>query len=660
MSRIEGLRTAWLRLVLGTALLAALMTGWGEHCERRIGDALINWFVPHRSLDSPVVVIELPPEYDFNFPLQVYRDVQSNLHRSGVRLVAWGHYFAAPPERDEAPMTALPAMPRRTRTAPNAPGKPGPTTVHRFLRTESGLQPPRAEVRQDADGLGLIELTTDPDRVVRRIPRPVPPGDRPLGLSAFHVLGADDVGMQVAARRSNGQRLLLDPRMLAQVPVQDRFADLRRQPVPALRDSIVFIGVCAPPVAVTHELGGGATAPAVVVQALITANMLANAPVVEATTWGAMLSRIWLVLLWIIMFALSPRKTRDCGVVLGLAALLTQFVAVPGGLLLPIARVWIGSFGVGLLFAEAAQESIHLGAGKTRAVLGKAVQQLCLTRSGAHAYKNAIIQTLGREGITGPARADADTVERVRRALPRLRERARELAARFDQLERIEGQVIDIVPNLSEAVGRTLASHLPLLLDRAAALRRSAQLNARLPPQLLISRFHDLCQLVTDSNSGLLTTCDTLLRPFELGEIVSEAVAGFREQGHVIEVEDGLLWRSHLDYDPQPLRDLVADVVDNAVKAGGPDTRITIRVDEDGPSTVTVWIADNAPPGAARGLAQLGKAVRRRANSGAGFGLLNAIHVLRQSYGGTILSEPAENGHGNRVGLRVMTVADEA
>jgi len=243
-----------------------------------------------------------------------------------------------------------------------------------------------------------------------------------------------------------------------------------------------------------------------------------------------------------------------------------------------------------------------------------------------------------------------DYAVRVRERGPReLRSLARAFNAMSAQLEETDAQRNRLLSDVSHELRTPLTvmqGSLEGILDGLYPADE-AHLAPILEETRILSRIIDDLRTLASAEAGSLSLHR---EPTDLGAVLADAVAAFRSQADAARVTleaGGVEALPTLDLDPERIRQVLANLITNALRHTPPGGRIDLAADS-GPTAVTVTVTDTGTGMEPEVLERIFERFYREAESrGSGLGLPIARELVR-AHGGAISAE-SEPGRGTTV-----------
>jgi signal transduction histidine kinase len=244
---------------------------------------------------------------------------------------------------------------------------------------------------------------------------------------------------------------------------------------------------------------------------------------------------------------------------------------------------------------------------------------------------------------------------RVREAGPRdLRRLARAFNAMSARLERDAAERRQLLADVSHELRTPLSviqGNVEGILDGLYPADR-AHLEPILEETQLLERLVEDLRTLSLSETGVLRLHR---EPTDLGALLSESVAAFRAKADAASVtlalslDDGL---PNLEVDQSRLRQVIGNLLDNAVRLTPAGGSVRVRASASGPDAVEIDVQDTGPGIAPEVLPRIfDRFYRSGERGGSGLGLPIARSLV-EAHGGTIAAA-SEAGQGTRISIRL-------
>jgi signal transduction histidine kinase len=244
---------------------------------------------------------------------------------------------------------------------------------------------------------------------------------------------------------------------------------------------------------------------------------------------------------------------------------------------------------------------------------------------------------------------------RVREAGPRdLRRLARAFNAMSARLERDAAERRQLLADVSHELRTPLSviqGNVEGILDGLYPADR-AHLEPILEETQLLERLVEDLRTLSLSETGVLRLHR---EPTDLGALLSESVAAFRAKADAASVtlalslDDGL---PNLEVDQSRLRQVIGNLLDNAVRLTPAGGSVRVRASASGPYAVEIDVQDTGPGIAPEVLPRIfDRFYRSGERGGSGLGLPIARSLV-EAHGGTIAAA-SEAGQGTRISIRL-------
>jgi signal transduction histidine kinase len=244
---------------------------------------------------------------------------------------------------------------------------------------------------------------------------------------------------------------------------------------------------------------------------------------------------------------------------------------------------------------------------------------------------------------------------RVREAGPRdLRRLARAFNAMSARLERDAAERRQLLADVSHELRTPLSviqGNVEGILDGLYPADRT-HLEPILEETQLLERLVEDLRTLSLSETGVLRLHR---EPTDLGALLSESVAAFRAKADAASVtlalslDDGL---PSLEVDQSRLRQVIGNLLDNAVRLTPAGGSVRVRASASGPDAVEIDVQDTGPGIAPEVLPRIfDRFYRSGERGGSGLGLPIARSLV-EAHGGTIAAA-SEAGHGTRISIRL-------
>ena len=230
--------------------------------------------------------------------------------------------------------------------------------------------------------------------------------------------------------------------------------------------------------------------------------------------------------------------------------------------------------------------------------------------------------------------------------LARRLRRAREEQRRLEEIAAVREEFISIVSHELRTPVAGMMGFLQTTLDHWEVMTEDERQRAISRAMSSARRLHSLTRDVLDTSSVEAAAMTYAMQDVDLRMEISEAVAAERElrPDRVIslEVPDDAAW---VHCDPDRMRQVITNLLDNAVKSSPPLTPIEVQITDDG-TNVHVAVRDHGPGLSDAELTRVfDKFVRGRTSTPSGTGLgLYISRRLVEAHGGAISAGRGADG----------------
>jgi len=241
-------------------------------------------------------------------------------------------------------------------------------------------------------------------------------------------------------------------------------------------------------------------------------------------------------------------------------------------------------------------------------------------------------------GLLGAAVALVTLARRLRRA--------REEQRRLEEIAAVREEFISIVSHELRTPVAGMMGFLQTTLDHWEVMTEDERQRAISRAMSSARRLHSLTRDVLDTASVEASGMSYVMEDVDLREEMSQAVAAERDlrpdRVITLDVPERATW---VHCDPDRLRQVITNLLDNAVKSSPPLAPIEVSVTDDG-TTVDVCVRDHGPGLSDAELTRVfDKFVRGRTSTPSGTGLgLYISRRLVEAHGGTITARRAPDG----------------
>jgi signal transduction histidine kinase len=230
--------------------------------------------------------------------------------------------------------------------------------------------------------------------------------------------------------------------------------------------------------------------------------------------------------------------------------------------------------------------------------------------------------------------------------LARRLRRAREEQRRLEEIAAVREEFISIVSHELRTPVAGMMGFLQTTLDHWEVMTEDERQRAILRAMSSARRLHSLTRDVLDTASVEASGMSYVMEDVDLREEMSQAVAAERDlrpdRVITLDVPERATW---VHCDPDRLRQVITNLLDNAVKSSPPLAPIEVSVSDTGTS-VEVCVRDHGPGLSDAELTRVfDKFVRGRTSTPSGTGLgLYISRRLVEAHGGTITARRAPDG----------------
>lgn len=241
-------------------------------------------------------------------------------------------------------------------------------------------------------------------------------------------------------------------------------------------------------------------------------------------------------------------------------------------------------------------------------------------------------------GLLGAAVALVTLARRLRRA--------REEQRRLEEIAAVREEFISIVSHELRTPVAGMMGFLQTTLDHWEVMTEDERQRAISRAMSSARRLHSLTRDVLDTSSVEAAAMTYAMQDVDLRTEIGDAVAAEREQRPErvisLEVPDSPAW---VRCDPDRMRQVITNLLDNAVKSSPPLTPIEVVISDDG-AAVHVAVRDQGPGLSDAELTRVfDKFVRGRTSTPSGTGLgLYISRRLVEAHGGTISAGRGPDG----------------